>query len=1771
MTSFIARLKSRLPETDWPVVVAALRSEPTLWTALQEAAFVDQVLDAAGAERDRWSPGFLGLLSLGQAQQFESLRTAPMQPVAEKLRYQAAAAFEKLASQGKPKLRGDGRQRSDVAISFPQLRGVAGEASPTKQAPTNDDPTPDLTNATLFALALRERRRLLNGWEQLAEDLSIASPEFWRLTISCLFGLLPNPHELLAYLISSGQDKQIQQLGIHALVSNPLALDVQSAHLLELVRDFPLPEFMTLLRAVANVNAPLAQQAATQALENLQDTSSADGDGLAEIQRLLLEAEVNQISGKSNKADTLLRSAWEASRQLEAELASNLAEGNGLDPETIAELQKSTEPGKFSAKSKRPASLLAAAKVALKSGEMAEAKEMSIAALTAAAKEEPTADIRKGAVLRELSDLFVELQMPDEALAAAEAAAQSQPNDAVSVLQLARLLQAKGKTAEVLQQAHLAAALDPGNYEARRNLAQALQDNQLHEEAFQEWKAMLDNEADPTVEDWLAFAESGLQSNHLDEAIKSCQYALALQPTNGAAYALIGSALLAQGDEGSALAHLQRATELAPAQTEAWLALAGLQLNRKDPDDALATLVAAQQFTTPSAKLQQLQGAAYLALDRFEESLAAYMKAGVLANEQSDPLTAQSVTLRISALQLQLGYHDAALRTLENAQRSFPNNSEIVAQLGKLLLSYNEPKRALSSLIQGLQADPENVDLLMDVARAQVMSELAAEAEQTLEIVLAQKDAPTEAKALIAEAKAGQGKHTEAVKAFDTALKSSLAGDNDWTKRLVMGKARSQVASGKPVAAISTLESLDKKQSDDLEVQRELCVCYQKAGRGEEAAQIAQKIYLANPQNEDTIVWYADLMETLGKGVQACTALRQSVKTAKQSPRLILSLAKLQWSGEARESAQKTLAQLNQLNDGEALAQGAFFLLERGAAKECIPYFKRAFDLKAPEVGILENLSAAYVQTEQWSEALQSIDLAIQLAPHKPQLFEQKANVLLKLNRPQAALEAMEAALQLLPDDVNLLASKAIILREQQDWTAALDTAAKAFELDPSHPGNLQTAAELAALCLRPELARGFFNKATITSKPSLELACLQVELALDAGLEIEAAKALSGAGDESHPRVLALQSQLVACRGDRSQAAQFLQQAIQASERLANPDIYTTSGIAKAAERLNDWETSISIYKTLAKDHPGQILAQFNLGRALLLRAERQQLCEASQAKVKSDAFVFSKETRASCKQALAAAFTAAIDTATQALISGWQTRAELRFGAKADLITLPHGFPATAAEAAALFAAARRTGALGEAEQRAKAFANAPEVLVEKAIANLENDIVTALEYIKQAAVVLLQSAPVQALAAHIARKAGELINALPFVQRALALWPEQADWQALAGEIQQALGKLMEAKGHFNLATQLEPEEAKHYYALGKVHLEAHSIAEGIQNLQQATKLAPKRAEYLMALASGHRQAGDIQQAKSIAQQAQKLSPQETAALLLQAELALEADEAHAAKELLQQALKIAPSDSSALRLFAEALHTLGETEDAVSVLDRARETAEDEVPLLIRRAELLPDGRGLDALVKLSQQYRDRPDVFFALSEALAAAGSIADAIQAAQRAAKKAREALFPAVARNTLQSSADEAIPTLVTQGKHISYEQLARMHLHLGKLLKQSGNLDQSLHHLDQAAKLAPHLAGSHIERGRVFLARRQQEQALRAFQQAAALAPNDPTPHFEAGLALKEAKDYNAAEAELRKAAKLAPQDRQVQRQLAAVIALNIVHHPVEAGVAL
>lgn len=503
MSSFIADLKSRLPQSDWPLVVAALRNEATLWAELQASDFGAQALEATAGTRERWSPAFLGLLRLGQAEQFEALRAEPMQLVTEKLRYQAASAYEQLATDG---------------------------AAPNQ-------PTPTLEQATLLALALRERRRLLNTWEHLHDDLSIAPTDYWNLPIAILFGLLPNPQELLAALLANAQPDDLHQLGLHALVSNPLPLDEQSAHLLEIISGYELSQFLVILRSLARLHLPLAQQAALQALENIGgDEESAKhpiGGGigtrhdLSQIDRLMLQAEIRQISGQPGEAMPLLNAAWDASQRFQHELAGKLAESavgngdaaNGATNLQVAELAKSIG----GAQRNHPAALISAARVALKSGDAEEAEHMAAAALKAAQK---SGAQENAALMRQLGELFLDLHQPAEAKQAATLAAENAPNDAENASFLSKVLSANGDNGEALQAAHLAAALAPQRVDLRRQLAKSLQTNNLGADAFTEWQAVLAQEENPAIDDLVSLAEAALASEDIQACIAACQRVL---------------------------------------------------------------------------------------------------------------------------------------------------------------------------------------------------------------------------------------------------------------------------------------------------------------------------------------------------------------------------------------------------------------------------------------------------------------------------------------------------------------------------------------------------------------------------------------------------------------------------------------------------------------------------------------------------------------------------------------------------------------------------------------------------------------------------------------------------------------------------------------------------------------------------------------------------------------------------------------------------------------------------------------------------------------------------------------------------------------------------------------------------------------------------------------------------------------------------------------------------------------------------------------------
>jgi tetratricopeptide (TPR) repeat protein len=88
------------------------------------------------------------------------------------------------------------------------------------------------------------------------------------------------------------------------------------------------------------------------------------------------------------------------------------------------------------------------------------------------------------------------------------------------------------------------------------------------------------------------------------------------------------------------------------------------------------------------------------------------------------------------------------------------------------------------------------------------------------------------------------------------------------------------------------------------------------------------------------------------------------------------------------------------------------------------------------------------------------------------------------------------------------------------------------------------------------------------------------------------------------------------------------------------------------------------------------------------------------------------------------------------------------------------------------------------------------------------------------------------------------------------------------------------------------------------------------------------------------------------------------------------------------------------------------------------------------------------------------------------------------------------------------------------------------------------------------------------YLELGQAYQDRREQIQALHTYREAIKVAPEDYRAYYSGGLILRENKDYVGAETMLRRAARLAPNDLNIQRQLGAVVALNLVHNSQEAN---
>lgn len=721
-------------------------------------------------------------------------------------------------------------------------------------------------------------------------------------------------------------------------------------------------------------------------------------------------------------------------------------------------------------------------------------------------------------------------------------------------------------------------------------------------------------------------------------------------------------------------------------------------------------------------------------------------------------------------------------------------------------------------------------------------------------------------------------------------------------------------------------------------------------------------------------------------------------------------------------------------------------------------------------------------------------------------------------------------------------------------------------------------------------------------SYPSiLDYICHQVQIALQNGNDSLGADILSRVSELTiyDPRILALQATLNYHHGDSQAAINLLNSAMeitqgdqlatlpashiqQSIQKLAKNQFYTSifRYIANAAKELSLWEIAHTCLEYVTAIAPQEPQSYLDLARLVVERAEYQKLSQElgvlrhapGTNSIEHKAYRRFQESTSALKEQLYNNPELSSQEAESAL-KLWEIRGKAIFEPNPQNVREFGDLNGKPEDLAAKIACLRAIGNSSEAVQAAQSAPPHPLVLLQQAI-TLEAD--QPHQALKAAQVAAANLSPLEqsssstkhpsdtkplspiaplifALQARLihqlGNRNGDAQEARDAIQKALDYWPDEPNWHTLAAEICQkndpagGFPDISAAIAHLEQAITFDPHNWQNYLALGKVYQSYKFTPQAIQILIQACQLAPEKVEIWQWLAKSYRDAKRFKDAKASLDHALELSPEDNMITLLRGEIAFQEQEYPDAAKLAQAALEKKPDDPGGLLLLVRALSGMGKTSEAQALLDKDLPHTVDTIPLFLERARIVGHEKGFQAAVQalreVIERFPDHPAAIGQLAECLAEAGNNKEAMVAAQQALR---------VGHN---------LPS------EFSFDEHARMHFLLGRLLRETGQLDQAIQHLTEAIHLAPDFVEPYLELGQTHLDRRQFQEALKVYNHAIEAMPQSSRAYYRAGQTFRECKDYINAEHMLRKAAKLAPEDLAIQRQLGAVVALNLVHN--------
>jgi len=1032
-----------------------------------------------------------------------------------------------------------------------------------------------------------------------------------------------------------------------------------------------------------------------------------------------------------------------------------------------------------------------------------------------------------------------------------------------------------------------------------------------------------------------------------------------------------------------------------------------------------------------------------------------------------------------------------------------------------------------------------------------------------------ERDGLFDMRLLQADLKATLGMHEAAYQDYLQLLDYPEARAPHSYHHLQFQTGQTALALGLTDISLASLQEAVLTDPDDLPTRHALAKAFMTANLEDEGFSTARSAMQIAPTEIENVLWYSDFMSEHNNAREAIQVLKDTIHLRPDDKALYLTLARTYVNLNQIEDTKETLDRMLALEEieTEEYVNVANLYLHMDQPDEASRIIKKAIsDNPFPDFDESRDLIYSVLKLGDSAAALQllkDLEPALQTNIAYPLL---KSDVLAANREFLPALEALEDILNKLefaPETLGSVAGDAaeqsqdypphnragVYYRAAQleriigDLVVSQKHTALALNADPGSEPAFLLKLELALATSQSEVllnALDFLNTQETRPQTAISTASL---LALDAVLHNDLPKArllwehfLSD--KPNSPTGKALQSLFAMQTGNPKSAAAILGEAVEMIDELEVRQkvqsfdiskhfnyIWHTLAVAKTAWEQTNWNTADRLLQSalsLVKINPiaNKLLAEY-------LTDKIRQTNNANFLHILSHSptaydpqhgdFDLIEEQISIAGRAISPAELLPTLKINQALKNGhWSEENDLH-----KLIT-------NGKQAAQVLSVMVDETSIADV---LSGFSKDTDVNFQQAIQSLHTEPETSAAIASK----LLESQPenpvLHALKAISTRN--NPLQAAESLEAALAIWSDEPDWHAMAATMRQDAGQYPQAAKHLEEAIRIAPKEAQYWQMLGDVKLLEKDYHAAKDYFGKATDLFPSNPEALHSLAIINQQLGEHQIAIQCLRKASQLDPGNILYEEGIAESLLARQEYPDAMRQADAILKTDPKNQIAWQVKIKALLKNNKPEEARQAIHFALAVVENPVPFELQKIDL-DNARNPQQAVLASQKLAENHPENIAVLNNLAQKQIQVGEIERAEQ----------------TLQRSLvlDQFNPqTLVS----------------LGTVDRIRGNLDQALAHLAQAIELQPGLVEAYLEMGLTYQDRREINNAIQTYHKAISMVSNDPRPFLQAAAAYKESRDYRNAEFMLRQASQLSPSDQNIRRQLAAVVALNIVNN--------